>query len=87
MEGLTIAPDGTMLVVIMQSALDQADLGGFDAKKLAPIRIVTYRFADGALREYLYLLENPATTKIKRRRRAKRNQRGAGQNRQRRGGI
>ena len=63
MEGLTITPDGTTLVGIMQSALDQADLAGFDAKRLAPIRIVTYRFADGALHEYLYLLDNPATTK------------------------
>src|SRR5262249_21185773 len=34
MEGLTITPDGSLLVGIMQSALQQADLGGFDAKKL-----------------------------------------------------
>jgi hypothetical protein len=63
MEGLTITPDGTMLVGLMQSALQQDDLGSFDAKKLTPLRIVTYRIADGAVHEYLYLLENPNATK------------------------
>ena len=48
---------------MMQSALQQDDLGGFDAKKLTPLRIVTYRLADGATHEYLYLLDNPNTTK------------------------
>ena len=47
----------------MQSALQQDDLAGFDAKKLTPLRIVTYRLADGAVHEYLYLLDNPVTTK------------------------
>jgi predicted extracellular nuclease len=63
MEGLTITADGTMLVGIMQSALQQADLAGFDGKRLTPLRIVTYTLATGALHEYLYLLDNPDTTK------------------------
>jgi hypothetical protein len=63
MEGLAITPDGTMLVGMMQSALQQDDLAGFDAKKLTPLRIVTYRFADGAVHEYLYLLDDPVSTK------------------------
>jgi predicted extracellular nuclease len=63
MEGLTITPDGTTLVGMMQSALQQDDLNGFDSKKLTPLRIVTYRLADGATHEYLYLLDNPVSTK------------------------
>ena len=63
MEGLAITPDGTTLVGMMQSALQQTDLAGFDAKKLTPLRIVTYRFADGAVHEYLYLLDDPVSTK------------------------
>jgi predicted extracellular nuclease len=63
MEGLAITPDGTMLVGMMQSALQQTDLLGFDAKKLTPLRIVTYRLADGAVHEYLYLLDDPVSTK------------------------
>ncbi|MCX6043718.1 MAG: ExeM/NucH family extracellular endonuclease [Chloroflexi bacterium] len=63
MEGLTITPDGSTLVGIMQSALQQSDLAGFDAKKLTVLRIVTYKLATGELHEYLYLLDNPNTTK------------------------
>jgi hypothetical protein len=63
MEGLAITPDGTTLVGMMQSALQQTDLAGFDAKKLTPLRILTYRLADGAVHEYLHLLDNPVTTK------------------------
>jgi predicted extracellular nuclease len=63
MEGLAITPDGTTLVGMMQSALQQTDLAGFDAKKLTPLRIVTYRLADAAVHEYLYLLDNPIATK------------------------
>src|SRR5262249_38624615 len=47
MEGLTITPDGSTLVGIMQSALQQTDLAGSDAKKLSPVRIVTYKIATG----------------------------------------
>ncbi|HEX4346737.1 MAG TPA: ExeM/NucH family extracellular endonuclease, partial [Vicinamibacterales bacterium] len=63
MEGLTVTPDGTTLVGMMQSSLQQLDLNGSDATKLTPLRIVTYRLADGAVHEYLYLLDNPASTK------------------------
>jgi hypothetical protein len=62
MEGLTITPDGSMLVGAMQSALQQSDLAGVDPKKITVTRIVTYRLSDGAVHEYLYLLDNPATT-------------------------
>lgn len=62
MEGLTITPDGKMLVGLMQSALQQPDLNGSNAKKLTPTRIVTYTLKTGALHEYLYLLHDPATT-------------------------
>jgi hypothetical protein len=63
MEGLTITPDGSTLVGIMQSALQQTDLASFDAKKLTPLRIVTYDLATGVTHEYLYLLDNPDSTK------------------------
>ena len=63
MEGLTITPDGKELVGLMQSALQQTDLNGSDAKKLVPARIVTYNFRTHAVHEYLYLLHNPATSK------------------------
>ncbi|NTV64004.1 MAG: hypothetical protein HGA65_10780, partial [Oscillochloris sp.] len=63
MEGLAITPDGSTLVGMMQSALQQADLAGSDAKKLTPLRIVTYALASGETHEYLYLLDNPSTTK------------------------
>src|SRR5262249_48345940 len=62
MEGLTITPDGRTLVGMMQSALQQSDLNGSDAKKLTPTRIVTYDLRTHALHEYLYLLHDPATT-------------------------
>jgi hypothetical protein len=60
MEGLTITPDGRTLVGIMQSSLQQADLSGFNAKKLTPLRIVTVDLRTHAEHEYLYLLDNPA---------------------------
>ena len=60
MEGLTITPDGKELVGLMQSALQQTDLNGSDAKKLAPTRIVTYNFRTHVVHEYLYMLHDPA---------------------------
>jgi Esterase-like activity of phytase len=62
MEGLTITPDGTTLVAMMQSALQQPDIGSLNAKKIAPLRITTIKLATGELHEYLYLLDNPGTT-------------------------
>lgn len=66
MEGLTITPDGSTLVGMMQSALMQTDIGSTDPKKIAIVRLVTYTLTGpsaGALHEYLYLLDNPVTTK------------------------
>jgi hypothetical protein len=62
MEGLTLTPDGSTLVGIMQSSLQQADLNGSNAKNLTPLRIVTYNLRTHAEHEYLYLLDNPKTT-------------------------
>jgi hypothetical protein len=59
MEGLTVTPDGRTLVGLMQSGLQQADLGGYDATKIAPTRIVTYDLQTHAVHEYLYLLHDP----------------------------
>lgn len=67
MECLTLTPDGTMLVGMLQSALEQADhldpVSGLiaDATKVVPVRIVTYTFSSGQVREYLYMLEDPNT--------------------------
>jgi hypothetical protein len=61
MEGLTITPDGRELVGLMQSALQQTDLNGSNAKNLVPTRIVTYNLRTHALHEYLYLLHDPKT--------------------------
>ncbi len=67
MEGLALTPDGTMLVGMLQSGLDQPDnleqpanLPA-DATKVAPVRILTYTLATGAVHEYLYMLANPNT--------------------------
>jgi Esterase-like activity of phytase/Bacterial Ig domain len=68
MEGLTVTPDGRTLVGIMQSALTVPDYGT-DAKgktikpaNVAPVRIVTVDLKTKATHEYVYLLNNPATT-------------------------
>jgi predicted extracellular nuclease len=61
MEGLTITPDGSMLVGMMQSALQQPDLSSLNAKKITTLRIVTYNLSTQALHEYLYLIDNPLT--------------------------
>ncbi|MFB2598629.1 esterase-like activity of phytase family protein [Herbiconiux sp. P17] len=62
MEGLTITPDGTTLVGLMQSALKQPDLGSVNAKKVPATRIVTISLVDHSVHEYLYLTTDPATT-------------------------
>jgi hypothetical protein len=62
MEGLTITPDGTTLVGLMQSALNQPDLAGANAKKIPATRIVTISLVDHAVHEYLYLTTDPGTT-------------------------
>jgi hypothetical protein len=63
MEGLTITPDGSTLVGIMQSALKTPGLEGA-AKSVAFTRIVTVNLATKAVSEYLYPLADPQETKV-----------------------
>ncbi|MGZ8179151.1 esterase-like activity of phytase family protein [Williamsia sp. SKLECPSW1] len=63
MEGLTITPDGTTLVGIMQSALRTPGLSG-SAKSVPVTRIVTVDLRTRAVSEYLYPLANPQKTKV-----------------------
>ncbi len=64
---LTLTPDGTMLIGMLQSALEQPDhldpvsMLIADPTKVSPVRIVTYTLATGVVREYLYMLEDPNT--------------------------
>jgi hypothetical protein len=62
MEGLTVTPDGSTLVGVMQSALQQPDLGGTKAKNVAPTRIVTVDLRSYRSKQYLYLLDDPDDT-------------------------
>ena len=64
MEGLTITPDGTTLVGLMQSAINQSDLAGVNAKTVTATRIVTVTLATGELHEYIYQLSDPGTKGI-----------------------
>lgn len=61
MEGLTVTPNGKMLVGIMQSALQQPDLTQKPAN-VSPVRIVTIDLKTFAMHEYLYLLDDPEAT-------------------------
>jgi hypothetical protein len=61
MEGLTVTPDGSTLVGIMQSALQQPDLSS-KAGNVAATRIITVNLRTYATKQYLYLLDDPATT-------------------------
>jgi Esterase-like activity of phytase/Bacterial Ig domain len=64
MEGLTITPDGTTLVGIMQSALNIPGLAG-SARSVPVTRIVTVNLADRTnVHEYLYPLANPQETGV-----------------------
>jgi hypothetical protein len=49
---------------MMQSSLQQADLEGSNAKKDTPTRIVTYNLYTHQTHEYLFLLDEPATTGV-----------------------
>ncbi|WP_329457023.1 esterase-like activity of phytase family protein [Streptomyces sp. NBC_01497] len=62
MEGLTITPDGSTLVGVMQSALQQPDLGSTKAANVAATRIVAINLHTYASKQYLYLLDDPAAT-------------------------
>jgi hypothetical protein len=60
MEGLTITPDGTTLVGMMQSALQQPDLPKtVKAANVTTLRIVTYNLKTQKTHEYVYLLTDP----------------------------
>ncbi len=61
MEGLTVTPDGTKLVGIMQSPLDNLTTGAADVKKGVVNRIVVYDLATGVTQQYAYLLERTAS--------------------------
>lgn len=63
MEGLTVTPDGTTLVGIMQSALKTPGLEG-SAKQVPLARIVTVNLTTKAVKEFLYPLANPQDTKV-----------------------
>lgn len=62
MEGLTVTPDGSTLVGVMQAALQQPDLGSTKAGNVSATRIVTVDLRSFKSKQYLYLLDNPATT-------------------------
>jgi VCBS repeat-containing protein len=62
MEGLTITPDGKTLVGAMQSALQMPDLGSTKASKVAVTRIITVDLRTFKTKQYLYVLDDPATT-------------------------
>lgn len=62
MEGLTVTPDGSTLVGVMQAPLQQPDLGSTKASNLSPTRIVTINLRTFQTKQYLYLLDDPATT-------------------------
>ncbi|MEV6283280.1 esterase-like activity of phytase family protein [Kribbella sp. NPDC051770] len=62
MEGLTVTPDGSTLVGVMQSALQLPDLGSVKAAGVAPVRIVAIDLRTYRSKQYLYLLDNPGTT-------------------------
>ena len=64
MEGLTVTPDGTTLVGIMQSALQTPGLVG-PSTSVPLTRIVTIKLANRSdVHEYLYPLANPQQTKV-----------------------
>ncbi|MFB7717120.1 MULTISPECIES: esterase-like activity of phytase family protein [unclassified Nocardia] len=57
MEGLTITPDGSTLVGIIQSALNEP--GVSNAREVPMTRIVTVDLKTKATKEFIYPLENP----------------------------
>ncbi|WP_433891157.1 esterase-like activity of phytase family protein [Streptomyces sp. CA-111067] len=61
MEGLTITPDGSTLVGVMQAALQQPDLSS-KAGNTSPTRIVTINLRTYQAKQYLYLLDDPDDT-------------------------
>jgi len=62
MEGLAVTPDGSTLVGAMQSALQLPDLASTKASKVAVTRIITIDLHTYKTHQYLYLLDDPAST-------------------------
>ena len=59
MESMTITPDGTKLVGLMQSGLMTATVDSDSkGKKVAAARIIVYTIATGACEEYVYILDD-----------------------------
>ncbi|MFE9583223.1 esterase-like activity of phytase family protein [Nocardia sp. NPDC006044] len=63
MEGLTITPDGSTLVGLVQSALNTPGLSG-SAKEVPLTRLVTVDLKTKAQKEFVVPLENPKSTKV-----------------------
>ncbi|MFB7877334.1 esterase-like activity of phytase family protein [Nocardia sp. NPDC056064] len=63
MEGLTVTPDGSTLVGIVQSAIKTPGLDG-SAKEVPIARIVTVDLKTKAQKEFLYPLQDPKQTKV-----------------------
>lgn len=63
MEGLTITPDGSTLVGVLQSGLNTPGLNG-SAKEVPLTRIVTVDLKTKALKKFIVPLENPKSTKV-----------------------
>jgi VCBS repeat-containing protein len=62
MESMTITPDGTKLVGLMQSGLMTATVDTESkGKKVAAARILVYTIATGACEEYVYILDDETT--------------------------
>ncbi|WP_328467146.1 esterase-like activity of phytase family protein [Streptomyces sp. NBC_00448] len=62
MEGLTVTPDGSTLVGVMQSALQQPDLGSTKAGNVSTTRVITINLRTYQTKQYLYLLDDPDDT-------------------------
>jgi VCBS repeat-containing protein len=64
MESMTITPDGTKLVGIMQSGLMTGSITTeSNGKKVAAVRILVYTIATGACDQYVYVLDDESASK------------------------
>lgn len=60
MEGLTLTPDGTTLVGLMQSPLNNPTSAAVAGSTV--LRVLTFNIATGATRQYAYLMQNATLT-------------------------
>ncbi len=60
MEGLTLTPDGKMLVGLMQSPMYNPSSAAVSGSTV--LRVVTFDIATGATKQYVYLMENASLT-------------------------